>query len=216
MKTKIILTLALVLFILQGCVVKSIHPFYTSDDIIFKKELLGRWSDTDSSTWIIKQHQKSTGLFKPDQPDAAYDISFITEKGNAQFIGHLFELNNQLYLDFYPSEISCGNDMANFHMIGAHSIAKVNFSGGKLTINWYNEEWLAGLFKQNKIRIAHESTPYDTYSDESDEKQYILTASTSELQKFIIKYGNDPAAFKGSDGKKNSDDYSFILTRKSN
>lgn len=214
MKTKISLTIVMVIFLIQGCVVKSIHPFYTPQDLIFRKEITGKWMDRDSSVWVIAQHMKSTGLFKPDKPDNSYDITYISDDGTARFIAHLFELDKILYLDFYPSDISCGNDMANYHMIGAHSLAKVSLAGGKISISWYNEEWLADLFRSNKIRISHESSPYSY--DDPERMQYILTASTTELQKFIRKYGTDPAAFQSNDSKSGSGDYTFVLSRKVN
>ncbi len=213
MKTKTVLIIILVITTLQGCVVKSIHPFYHENDVIFKKEITGKWMDTDSSVWIIKQHSKTTGLFKPDVPDNSYDITFTTDKGTASFSAHLFELDKQLYLDFYPLEIACGNDMANFHVIGAHSLAKVSFPGGRIGISWYNEEWLADLFEKNKIRISHETVPYTDDNSEPQQMQYLLTASTDELQKFVIKYGSDPEAFRNESHKLGSGNYSFILSR---
>jgi hypothetical protein len=48
------------------------------------------------------------------------------------------------------------------------------------------------LLDENKIRIRHEKI----YDSDIDMNSYLLTASTEELQKFIIKYGNDPLAFK--------------------
>lgn len=213
MKTKTALITMLAIAGLQGCVVKSIHPFYHEKDVIYKSEITGRWMDTDSSVWIIKQHQKTTGLFKPDKPDNSYDITFTTDKGTASFSAHLFELNKQLYLDFYPLEIACGNDMANFHVIGVHSIAKVSFPKGKIAISWYNEEWLSDLFEKNKIRIAHESVPYSDDASGDEQMQYLLTASTDELQKFVMKYGSDPEAFKNESKKMGLEGYSFILSR---
>ena len=65
----------------------------------------------------------------------------------------------------------------------------------------WSEAWLADLLKNNKIRISHE-TIHKKYQDDS----YILTASTDELQKFLIKYGNDPNAFVDHPGAKDKDE----------
>ena len=214
MKTRTILLSILLIFFLQGCFVKSLHPFYTDDDIIFKKELIGNWTDKDSAAWEIRQHMRTTGLFKPDAPDKSYDISLTDNKGSSRFIAHLFRLEDQLYLDFLPTDVSCGNNLAGVHLIATHSLAKVDFSGGKISIGWYNEEWLIGLFNKNKIRIAHERLPYDPDQRNSESMQVILTARTEELQKFIIKYGNDPEAFKKEKPDSSSSDYTFVLSRK--
>ena len=92
-------------------------------------------------------------------------------------------------------------------MASTSKLLRVDLSPGKMVIQWYNEEWLIGLFRQNKIRIAHEKIPYvDGKSDESN-FQVILTASTDDLQKFMLKYMDDPNAFKN--------DYSVVLRKKS-
>ncbi len=209
MKTKTALILLMITVFLSGCVIKSIHPFYTEKDLIFKKELTGIWMDNDSGTWNIEQHKTHDNIFGPSKNAPSYKITLTTEKGSSNFLAHLFQLGNQLYLDFYPTEYSCGPDMLDFHMISSHSLAKVSFSGGKIIISWYNEEWLRKLFEENRIRIAHEKSAYEMDATSDSPIQYILTASTDELQKFIIKYGNDPAAF----GDK-STDYTFVLSRK--
>ena len=155
---------------------------------------------------------RTTGVLKPDTPDNAYDISLTDNKGTSHFIAHLFRLEDQLYLDFLPTDINCQNDLAEIHLVPTHSLAKIDLSGGKITISWYNEEWLVKLFNENRIRIAHERIPYDLDEKNPDNFQVILTASTADLQKFIIKYGNDPAAFKT---EKKESDYTFVLKKRS-
>ena len=213
MKTRIILLSLLMIFILQGCLVKSLHPFYTENDIIFKKELLGKWTDKDSAAWEIRQHMRTTGILKPEVPDKSYDITLTDKKGSSHLIAHLFRLEDQLYLDFLPTDVHCQNDLAEIHLVPTHSLAKIDLSGGNITISWYNEEWLIGLFNKNKIRIAHERVPYDPDLKDPESMQVILTAQTGELQKFIIKYGNDPEAFK-NEKSNTSSEYTFVLSHK--
>jgi hypothetical protein len=212
MKTRLIFYLLILTLFLPGCLVKSLHPFYTDQDVIFKKELTGTWTDSDSTIWVIQQHMQSTGMLTPSKPGKSYDITVTDQQGTATFLAHLFQLQGQLYLDFSPGEVSCGNTLAGFHMVGTHSLAKVELAGGKIAIRWYNEEWLADLFNKNRIRISHERVPYDPDINDPNSMQIILTASTSELQKFVIKYGNDPNAFEtANSGKKG--DYSAVLTK---
>ena len=117
--------LFLAIFLLQGCLVKSLHPFFTERDIIFKKELLGNWTDKDSAAWEIRQHMRTIGFLKPQVPDKSYDITLTDNKGSSHFVANLFRLQDQLYLDFYPTEISCQNDLAEFNLVATHSLAKV-------------------------------------------------------------------------------------------
>lgn len=220
MKTKIIILVSSLLFLLPGCLVISIHPFYTDDDVIYKPEFNGKWMDHDSGTWIISQHMEFAGLFQPDKPGRSYDITITDNKGTSRFIGHLFQLGKELYLDFYPNSskegdnLKEGNDFEHFHFVPSHSLARVEVKNGKIIIAWYNQEWLVGLFNQNKIRIAHERTPYDIDQKDPAGYEVLLTASTPELQKFIRKYGNDPNAFKkDTNDKLFQNDYTLVLSR---
>jgi hypothetical protein len=206
MKTKNVIMISLVIFLISGCFVKSLHPFYKENEVIYKSELTGKWEGNDSSTWKIDQGMKSAGLFKPDIPDNAYLITYTDKKGVARFSVHLFQLDNRYFLDFYPGEVESTNDLMSYHLVPMHTVARVDLAPGKMVIQWYNEEWLINLFRQNKIRIAHEKVPATEGKADEDNFQVVLTASTDDLQKFMLKYLDDPNAIKN--------DYTFVLKKK--
>jgi len=200
MKTRIFVICAILAVIASSCLVKSLHPFFKDQDVVFKKELLGTWIDQDAGNWTISQanaKSEGSGIFGLKTGDSLrnyYLLTLTNDGGVSKFIAHLFKLNGQLYVDFYPDEINLP-DITSYHLVSAHSIAKIGVFKDSLNIKWFNEMWLADLFENNKIRISHE-----TISEKDSDESYVLTASTDELQKFLIKYGNDPNAFiDGSD-----------------
>lgn len=207
MKTRNYILIGIVLFLASGCFVKSLHPFYKENEVIFNKDLLGNWTGDDSTSWKIEQGKKFTGLFKPDAPEKSYMITYTDKKGTAVFKVNLFQLGNRYFLDFYPEEVESTNELMSIHLVPMHTVARVDLSPGKMVIQWYNEEWLIGLFRQNKIRIAHEKVPYAEVNAGEDNFQVVLTASTEDLQKFMLKYMDDPNAFKN--------DYTFVLRKNS-
>lgn len=111
-------------------------------------------------------------------------------------LGHLFTLNGDLYLDAIPLSEDVEELLVfDLHMVPTHSIARVEIvSNDEVNIRWFNEEWLSRMFTQNKIKISHE-TIMDSDPDKKEDGMYLLTASTDELQKFIIKYGKDEEVF---------------------
>ncbi len=195
MKTRIVILCALIAVIVSSCLVKSLHPFYKEKDVVFKKELIGTWVDQESGKWTISQakiKKEGSGILGSSTVDSLlnyYTVTLTDKDGVSEFTTHLFKLNNQLFVDFFPEEISI-MDLTSFHLVRTHSIAKIEVFGDSIKLKWFNEIWLANLFKNNKIRISHE-----TISEKDKDESYVLTASTDELQKFIIKYGNDPNAF---------------------
>ena len=54
----------------------------------------------------------------------------------------------------------------------------------------FKTEWLEDLFKQRKIRIKHEVIKDD---------EILLTASSKDLQKFVLKYEEEKKAYKDGD-----------------
>jgi hypothetical protein len=194
MKTKNILLIVTIALLVSGCLVKSLHPFYKESDVVFNPSLIGTWLDNDSSKWVIEQSEmkKFPG---ESQLQNSYKITYYEKNEASVFDTHLFKLNNQLYVDFVPSDIKIP-ELTGYHLVPTHSIAKVSISENEISLKWFNETWLASLFEKNKIRISHETIP-----NEDGDNMYVLTASTDELQKFIIKYGNDPAAFKDNSDK---------------
>lgn len=174
--------------LLSSCIVKSLHPFYSEGILEFRKELLGAWTDQDAGKWQIRQFEKE---------ENAYEITLTSKDGvSAVFTAHLFRLDDHLYLDFVPESDNLPSvDLFNLHLIPSHSLARVHLPDeSRISIEWLNEEWLTEMFTQNRIRIRHEVL-YE--HGDQDEKMYILTASTEELQKFIVKYEDDPEAFRG-------------------
>ena len=158
MKTKNILLFAIMGLLMSGCFIKSLNPFYTKKDIVYDPKIIGTWLDGDSVVWKIKQQMK--GLMGPSGPDNSYQVEILEKKGSvASFNVHLFQLDNQYYLDFYPNGKIGSNDMVEENIVLTHSLAKVEYTGNNIEIKWFNEVWFEKLLKENKIRIRHEILP---------------------------------------------------------
>jgi hypothetical protein len=200
MKTKSIVLIGIMAAMLSGCLVKSLHSFYDESDVIYKPELTGNWLDDDSSKWVISRYSFSKGFLKGDSLDNSYLVEMFEDSARpSRFNVHLFSVNGILYLDFLPLKDDRDQDFYDIHLVPAHSLARVRFdSNDRMSISWFNEEWLNKLFEENRVKISHEVIQTD---ETGYGKQYVLTASTGELKKFIVKYGNDPDAFSEDDNK---------------
>lgn len=200
MKKTIVLLGVILVLLLQGCVVKSLHPFYHAKDVVFRNELINSWVDSDGGKWSIRQSKLNP---------KTYEMHWLHNgERDVVFAAHLFKLGEDLYLDFYPEEDNqMPDDFAMFtmHLLPVHSVAKVHvLNNEQVIIKWFNEDWMNSLFEQNRIKISHEALvensveaddPKIKDAAKSVETQYVLTASTDELQKFLIKYGNEDKNF---------------------
>ena len=130
-KRYVFLSVVLMGFLLSGCLVKSLHPFYKPSDLIFRKDLLGTYVDQEKGTWTIEQYNKKEFL-SPDKPQSTYKITLLDEKKRkSTFIAGLFKLDNDYYVDFFPEGENNEDSMTElfaFHLIGVHTVAKVEIA----------------------------------------------------------------------------------------
>ena len=175
--------------LLSGCVpVISLYPLYTGKDVVFEEKLLGTWvQDDGETTWEFKTI---------DEPNNAYKLIFSDDEGKkGSFIARLVKLQNRRFLDVYPSEVPWELDDPNktdwpynaFFLIPAHAFLRVDSIGPQLKIRLLLESEVEELLKQEPKAIKHAVI----------EDRLVLTASTKELQAFVLKYADGDELFTG-------------------
>jgi hypothetical protein len=176
---------------LQGCILRSVHPFYKEGDITYRASLEGKWKDGEGVDWRIHHNPFDNN---------SYELHCSKNGAEATLLGHLFTLDGELYLDVVPlSDDREELTVFDLHMMPTHSIARVDLvDNDRVNIRWFNEEWLRNMFKQNKIKISHE-VMMDPNPKGEDDGAYLLTATTDELQKFIMKYAKTEGAYDDQD-----------------
>jgi len=210
MRRSIYLPIALIALFLSGCVVYSFNPLYTEKDLFANDILTGEWLETDDpnstpdldeSNWSFEHPYIDKN--KSDVRDSlSYELTLRSKEGDeyitSAFSVHLIKLGEQYFLDFYCEDLMDKENLtlADFHVVPVHTFAKLTVENDRLTIQWFDQDWLEKLIRENKIRIHHEAN--DDY--------ILLTAKPQELQKFVKKYVNSTEALK--DGMK------VILVRK--
>lgn len=212
MNARIVLLVTVCLVVASGCTVISFYPLYTQDKLIRDDRIIGKWESytddfrKDTLVWSIsisdkKWNKKVNNPFDrgdrevPNNYTYTLDLYYKSEpKDSGVFNLHIVKLGNQTYLDFYPEQWNNNNDIMAVHLVPVHTFAKAKINND-LEIQWFDSDWLQGLFDENKIRIEHMSNHDYT----------LLTAKPEELQKFVVKYANEQEAF--------SDDLKYTLRR---
>jgi hypothetical protein len=192
MKARIFSIILLITIFFSGCVVFSFYPLYTEKDLFPNDLLLGTLMDKDSTAWIFEHPLIGDKKDSNNVDDASYTLK-IQEKDSdmpddASFDVRIIKLENNYFLDFYLNDYGNDSDfeLYDLHIIPVHTFAKVEFNDSNVSINWFDQDWLEKLIKQNKIRIHHENNG----------DFILLTAKPKELQKFVTKYVNSEEAFK--------------------
>jgi hypothetical protein len=182
MKTKNIL-LYLLATAIVGCV-PSLHSLFTDKNLVFADALLGVWiSDSGNDTWELKRYS--------DNKDKRYRLIHTDrEKGkHGRFLVTFGKLNDMLFADFYPEDIE--SDASYFyqcHQLLGHTFGKIEPNELELKITMMDHDNVKKLLQTEPNLIRHEVL-------EGMDGKIVLTASTDELQKFVVKYVSDPNIF---------------------
>jgi len=197
------------LVLLNGCLT-TLHPIFTEKDLVFDPRLIGNWKKSKDSSTARYRQAKSDDLeeLSPTLKRNAARIYIREEEekggqGKAKSISYAFlvKLGKYYYLDFYPADIKT-NELANeffaVHYVPMHSIYRIKFSGNySFDIQQLDAGYLENLIRNKQVRLKHEVT---------DDGNYLITAPTSELQQYLIKYSDTPEAYSND----NKDTYTKI------
>lgn len=173
--------------ILGGCgPVMSLHRLYTEKELVFEEKLLGTWIDANNeSTWEFSC---------PEQASKKYQLVYTDdEERKGLFEVHLVKLEDEFFLDVYPSQFPCEIEDPNktdwfynaFFLLPVHTFVKVDSFEPNLKLKLTDNEKMEELLEDDPNAIRFES-----FDD-----RLVLTASTKELQKFVLKYADDERFF---------------------
>ena len=174
MKTRTLITLAGLALCLPACI-PSLNPFYTEKDLIFEPRLVGTWQekgkDQDPQTW------------KFERADAkAYKLTITEAQGKqGEFTSHFFRLKQDSFLDLIPANCDYASNQADLvgaSMFPGHLLVRVVQIEPDLKLAFFNFDWLVQQLTNNPGILQHHR--------EGD--RFILTASTRDLQRFVLKH----------------------------
>ncbi|GGG22844.1 hypothetical protein GCM10011344_24530 [Dokdonia pacifica] len=195
MKSKALILLTSVL-LFSSCIVKSLQPFYNTEDLSYNEKLIGTWTDQKNDTWSVTsvKEEFAKGLkegekLSEDEKESfetykdGYIINYTKKNKEVLFIAMPFKIEGQYFLDFIPYDFDSEsiNDLASQHLLKTHSVAKIELDDtNNISFLWLTEEHIKNLFKADKLRLKHEIVGPD--------EVLLLTASSKELSAFLKKY----------------------------
>ena len=179
----------LLAILVGGCVpVMSLHSLYTKEDIVFDEKLLGTWVDDPNNPEITWE------FMRIDDPNNAYKLIFSDKDAQkGLFDAYLVKLKEHLFLDIYPSEPPWEQEDPNklkwpfntLFLVPVHTFIKIDSLEPKLKMRLTLEDEMKKLLEEDPNAVQH------TFAED----KLVLTASTKELQAFVLKYANDKRLF---------------------
>jgi hypothetical protein len=166
----------LLALMLGGCIIPSLHPLYTDDTLIFEEKLVGKWVEDDGNIWVFR-----------DAGEQGYEMTIINgEHIEGQFIVHLVELGDMLFLDLFPDDPHLEQgDFYMCHLLPVHTFMKVDQIDPNLQLRMMDPDSVSEMLEEDPNLLKHEVR----------DDGIVLTASTKQLQEFVIEYANEEGVF---------------------
>jgi hypothetical protein len=178
---------------------QSVFPFYQSEDVVFKPELLGKWVlEGEAPVEFRDAGNRTYGII----------LGGVGESdGHTIARAHLLYLGGKYFLDIqvveirYPKDekdksqndgkISFDLKSEEILLTRSHALILINFSSDlkEFSGTLWKYDWLPKMAEQKKLKI-----PY--LKDEMG--RILLTANSSQLRKFVAKLPKE--AFSGESG----------------
>ena len=177
MKKQTIFMTAAAALLTAGCLVTSIHPYFTAKDVVFEPAIVGQWTNTQSDDrWVFEKEGK-----------AAYRLAYTGSGKTNMVTVRLFKLDGRMFLDFYSPEPQCDVFPPP---IPSHLLLRVYQITPGLRMTALNNDWLRSVLEKDPKVLRHE-----LIGDKSD-AQVVLTAETGELQQFLRSHLETEEAWK--------------------
>ena len=189
---------ALLLIFLSSCLT-TLHPIFTEKDLAYDPKLIGTWKidnqQTDIHRVVITNLATESSIELPGNISSikqkGYLVSYQREHTTERYIAFLARIGNHLYFDYFPADKKEDRKIDEFfevHFVKMHTSYRVDISkDGSFELTQLDEGYVRKLIDEKKIRISHET-------DADDNK--VITASTKELQQYLLKYGDEPSAYR--------------------
>ena len=176
MKNALKFAVVSLMLILTSCV-PSLNPLYTDADKIFDEALLGVWTDEDATeSWEFTTSN-----------DKDYRLVYTDEnKKKGEFKACLLKIEGKLFLDLTP--IKPSNPQNNFYkanFLATHTFVHISQLPPNPQITYLEPEWLKSHLDKNPSALRHERLS----------GEILITASTKDLQKFLLTNLQTPGAF---------------------
>lgn len=185
---------------LTGCL-STLYPIFHENDVVFNQRLLGSWKYIEDKEEKFFEFRKIPEGRKSELTasirrvsDKGYLVSRTDSLGKvlSQSFVFLAKIGRNHYLDYYPAEMPSQKGTNKFyksHFVKIHMSYKIDFKDNDhFEMKRFDGDFLDKLIADNKINIRHVVV----------EGSNIITASTDDLQKFIIQYSENQKAFLGS------------------
>jgi hypothetical protein len=171
---------AAALLVIGGCV-RSINPVLKEDQYISNDAVLGNW---------IKNDGKDSAVVSVGTNPREYHLLYVDGDGKqADLVANLGKLGDKTIVQCTvadPTDHSASSGVYWLHLQKLYTFAWLKEIGPRLVLTTIDPDWL------KKYLDAH---PSELAIVKLDKDNFVISATTDELQAFLLAHQNDAEAF---------------------
>ena len=188
--------------LIAGCVpVVSLHPLFTKEDLAFDEKLLGTWvgdANNTGTAWEFARFDESSASSLPKELQGEFKRFYRLnmedrDDHKGAVAACLVKLGDRMFMDIFPDRFPSGeSDIEKvallynaFFYVPTHTFVRVDSIGEALKMRLTDDDEFNKFVDAEPKAIAYTQT----------QDRPILTASTKELQAFVVKYADDRRVF---------------------
>jgi hypothetical protein len=180
MKTKLIALAGLAAAVLlTGCWQKSVYPFYRDKDVFFEEKLIGSWHEAGK-----QEDEGTTWSFEKAEPSKVYKVHIADKETKLDCDGRLFKLGETTFLDLHSRNRGVVD-------MPAHALFRVKELGDTFKLQMLSPGWFKNRMQLQPKEIANMFITDPEHPDDVDKGEFVLTAPTEQLQKYLLEHLND-------------------------
>lgn len=169
---------------LSGCFMQSLQPFCTETMRVDVPELIGEWRLVSAGGTDVSARYPEPWLFTST-------VIRTHDKGIPSTLRVVwFKVEDTLFADLSADDREYDGKLNVWwamHAVAVHSVCKVQFEDGMLSLIPLDGDWLLKKITQQEIPLS--------YAMVGGRDHYALTSSPTELSAFLQKYRQSGEAF---------------------
>ena len=163
-----------VALVLSGCVVRSLTPIYTTDDLVFVPEIEGTWNtDQDGETMSFVRD------------DDGYIFSYVEGDEQVSLSAHFARIGKKTYLDLTIHDDNAWKGPYGMYATPVHMFYEAEVRDKVLRMRAMDNDWVKERREKGRLWIDH------VVQDDTT----LLTADTARVQRFIRHWANTDEAW---------------------
>lgn len=170
--TRILVSMGLVL-LLAACGPESRNSLFTEKNLVFDPALVGTWAGEGEIYTCERLRDKTYKIIH----------TALRDRTQSRYQAQLGQLGEFLFLDVVPEEPEVKEGPQQAHMF-----FRLWMQGDDLGVVGLDDDWVKKMIASGKIKLSYERVG-------KEQNDIVLTASTADLQAFVMKYAEDEQAF---------------------